>query len=419
MIRRPDARFPPRVLYVVYWGAAEPLGRSLVQPAVKQLARMGVDLTLVTFEKPVDWNRLPERDAIRASLEAEGVRWLPLRYHKRPKLPATLFDVAHGAARGLLVRDRGRFDVVHARTFVGGLIGLALAPALGAKLVYHNEGFYPDEQVDGGVWERGSLAHRTARWLERRLYARAEGVIAVSDRGREDIERILPVPGRSARVVVVPSGVDLERFRPTAVPPGRRPGLRFVYVGSVGARYMLDAIARFVAVSSRELGPVELRVLTREPADRVRHVLLARGLAPASFSIDFVSHEKIPYELARHDVGLFFLTRGLSEHGCSPTKIGEYWACGLPVVSTANVGDTDAIIRRDRVGVIIGEHSEEGYRGAARELVSLLADPELARRCRRAAEQHYDFSVGCDRQLELYRRILPPAGGSMEKTCAA
>jgi len=50
-------RSRPRVLYLVYWGAAEPLGQSLVLPAVKRLARLGVDLSLVTFEKPKDLER--------------------------------------------------------------------------------------------------------------------------------------------------------------------------------------------------------------------------------------------------------------------------------------------------------------------------------------------------------------------------
>jgi hypothetical protein len=40
----------PRVLYISYWGALEQLGQSLVVPAVKKLANMGVEMTLVTFE---------------------------------------------------------------------------------------------------------------------------------------------------------------------------------------------------------------------------------------------------------------------------------------------------------------------------------------------------------------------------------
>jgi glycosyltransferase involved in cell wall biosynthesis len=114
----------------------------------------------------------------------------------------------------------------------------------------------------------------------------------------------------------------------------------------------------------------------------------------------------MPAELRRHDVGLFFLARGTSEHGCSPTKIGEYWACGLPVVTTPNVSDTDEIILRERVGVVVRDHSEPEYRRAIAELRALLADPDLSRRCRAAAEKHYALRPAVERQLALYRDLL-------------
>jgi glycosyltransferase involved in cell wall biosynthesis len=114
----------------------------------------------------------------------------------------------------------------------------------------------------------------------------------------------------------------------------------------------------------------------------------------------------MPAELSQHDAGLYFLKQGLSEHGCSPTRIGEYWACGLPVVITPNVSDTDEIVRREGVGVVVREHSEAGYSEAIRTLAKLLEDPELGARCRWAAEAHYALGPACERQMALYRQVL-------------
>src|SRR5262244_2342590 len=207
-------RSKPKVLYLVYWGAAEPLGQSLVLPAVKRLARLGVDLTLVTFEKPQDLDKQGLMKDIRDSLNESAIQWIPLRYHKRPKIPATAFDFALGCARSILARLRIRPDIIHARTFIGGLMGLVLAPLLGAKLVYHNEGFYPDEQVDAGVWKAGSRPHVMARYLEHTMYARADGIIALSELAKRQIESLPVVEHRGTPVTVVPSCVDLRRFPP-------------------------------------------------------------------------------------------------------------------------------------------------------------------------------------------------------------
>lgn len=401
----------PRVLYIVYWGAMEFLGRSLVVPSVVHLARRGARIALLTFEKEHDLADEGRFGSLRRDLTDAGVEWLPLRYHKWPKWPATGFDLGHGLLRGLMHSCRWHVDLIHARTFTAGPLGLALAQVLHRPLVYHNEGFYPDEQVDGGVWREGSPAHRFARALEARLYSSAAGIVTLSHRAREVVESLPAVQRQATPVTVVPSTVDIARFvRVRTTPRSGADRVRLIYIGSVGARYILDAVGRFAAVCNAELGGVELKILSHSRPDLIRHMLQASGLPEDRWRSGCLPHEAIPGELVEHEVGLFFLSRGLSEHACSPTKIGEYWAAGLPVVSTPNVSDSDAIIRQERVGVIVSDHTLEAYIRASRELWALLGDPELPRRCRAAAERHYALEPACERQWDLYARILARHG---------
>ena len=81
-----------RVLYLSYTGLLEPLGRSQV---LSYLVRLSNEyrVTLVTFEKQ---DELADRDAVaalRAECAALGIDWRPQRYHHRPRLPATLWDL--------------------------------------------------------------------------------------------------------------------------------------------------------------------------------------------------------------------------------------------------------------------------------------------------------------------------------------
>lgn len=399
----------PQVLYIVYWGAAEPLGQALVLPALQRLAELGAELTLVTFEKPTDLARADSMAQLRATLAAQGIRWVPLRYHKRPKVPATAGDILQGCARAIVERLHKRPDIIHARTFIGGLIGMTVAPLLGAKFIYHAEGFYPDEEVDNGVWQAGSAPHRVAKFLEQQLYARADGIIVLSERARRIVADLPAVARRNTPVTVVPSCVNLTRFG-CHLPPAPAPGetLRLVYSGNVGKRYILDQVGRFVAVAA-QMERVHFRILTRVEPDLVASMLSGSGLPQQLWSMASVSYEAMPEELARQHVGLHFLRQGLAEHGGSPTKIGEYWAAGLPVVVTPNAGDTDEIIRRERVGVIVREHSEAEYRRAFGELQSLLADHALADRCRRVAETYYALGPACERQWGLYQSLRASA----------
>lgn len=399
----------PKILYICYWGAAEQLGQSLVVPAVKRMTELGAEITLVTFEKHSDLLKTDEIARIGKELKDSNIFWIPLKYHKSPRNIATLFDITQGVANGLLKRltDK-KFDVVHARTFVGGLIGMTVAPLIGAKFVYHNEGFYPDEQVDGGVWAENSRPHKVAKYLENKMYQRADGIIALSQRAKKIIENIPEVSKKNTPIAVVPSCVDLNRFylneNQTVVSQEK---LNLVYIGSVGNRYILDKMGAFINTLKGEFPDkkVSFQVYSKASEELITKMLKEGGLSATDWLLEAIEYREMPKRLHEHQAGLFFLTKGISEHGCSPTKIGEYWASGLPVITTPNVSDTDEIIRRERVGIIVEDHSIDSYIKACLDLRELLKDSELSIRCRRAAEKYYSLDIGCQNQIELYENV--------------
>ncbi|MFV0389622.1 MAG: glycosyltransferase [Pyrinomonadaceae bacterium] len=391
----------PRVLYVSYWGALEQLGQSLVVPAVKKLAQMGVEITLVTFEKPHDLARKGEMERVRVLFEEDKIEWIPLKYHKG--IRATPFDISNGLLQGISKRVQKKYDIVHARTYIGGLIGLVLAPLIGAKFIYHNEGFYPDEQVDGGFWGLNSRPYKVAKYLENKMYQRADAIISLSHRAKAILVNDFP----NTPIIVVPSCVDLERFDlPKTKPVFSDDEIKLVYIGSVGGRYILDKIGAFVAASRKTGINVKLQIYSKADKNLIGQMLDASGLEREAWSLEAVPYTEMPKRLAEHQAGLFFLTQGLSEHGCSPTKIGEYWAIGLPVITSSGVSDTDDIINREKVGVIVKEHSEQAYQTAFLDLCKLLQDNALPARCRKSAESHYALLPACERQVALYDELL-------------
>lgn len=397
-----------RVLYITYWGAAEPLGQSLVLPPIEVLSTQGVEFALISFEKSADLGRTASIQGLESRVRQSGVTWHRLRYHKHPRVPATLFDIIHGWLRAVNVGRRLHATVVHGRTFVGGLVGRAAATTLGLPFIYHNEGFYPDEMVDGGFWRQDSLQYRAAKRLEDMMYDTASGLVVLSQGAATAIRARQSVARRNTPMAVVPSCVDLDRFRLLSRPRTPLAPLSLVYSGAVGGRYQLDRIGRFVAQVARST-PVRLQVYSREAIATVSSMLDSGGLPRALWSAEFVPHSQMPAALARHHAGLFFLASGTSEHGCSPTKIGEYWACGLPVVTTPGVSDTDGLIARFRAGVIIEGHDDVAYERAAQQLKELLSDTGLDQRCRDAAEEHYALRPACDRQRSIYEQVVERA----------
>ena len=80
-----------RVLYISYNGMLDPLGQSQVIPYLKELSRVGVQFTLLSFERSQAFTAegVETCAALRRELAANGIDWHWLRYHKTPSLPGS------------------------------------------------------------------------------------------------------------------------------------------------------------------------------------------------------------------------------------------------------------------------------------------------------------------------------------------
>jgi glycogen synthase len=69
------------------------------------------------------------------------------------------------------------------------------------------------------------------------------------------------------------------------------------------------------------------------------------------------------------------------------------------------VGDVDAILERDRVGVTLSDSTEGGRREAMRALVALSEEPDVKARCVAAAFRTFSLADGVRAYDALYREL--------------
>src|SRR5262249_14370542 len=147
---------------------------------------------------------------------------------------------------------------------------------------------------------------------------------------------------------------------------------------------------------------------TQDPA-RFLHPASSRGLRCI---VRTAGRDDVPRFLSASDAGLSFVLPAPSKRACSPIKNGEYLACRVPIVTTAEIGDYSDLVRRRRVGAVVDELGPEGYRRASASLRDLLVDPGLPHRCRAAALEEVGMEeIVVPRYLALYRELLGPAPG--------
>ena len=131
------------------------------------------------------------------------------------------------------------------------------------------------------------------------------------------------------------------------------------------------------------------------------------GLRPGpDYTIASTDPDGVAPLLAQARSSIMFIKPVECKVGSSPTKFGESLAAGVPVIVNSGIGDTEEIIRRNRVGVVVDDLSEIGYEKAAEELMGLLGEGEaLRRRCVSVAERSFSLDLGIARYAGVYERI--------------
>lgn len=399
----------PKVLYISYDGMLEPLGQSQVLAYLEKLTDL-VDFHLVSFEKPGDRVDAAKVAALRNRLAVAGISWHPLTYHKAPSVPATFYDLGVGILVSLWLVLRHRIAFIHARSYPPALIGLVVKRLTSVRLLFDMRGLWADERVDGGLWPPGGRLYRTVKRIERTLLLGADQIVTLTERSKVEIERFPYLVGQAhAPISVITTCADLERFSQGQGPPPQV--FTLGYVGSLGTWYLFDEVlAAFLAIRRRR-PDARLFIVNRKDHDFIRERLAAYQIDPSCVTIQAADHRDVPAAIAGMTAGTAIIKPVYSKLASAPTKLAEYLGCGVPCLGNTGVGDMDAVLEGERVGVALDSFEPAAMDHAVDRLLALCDEPGIANRCRAAAERHFSLEIGAAQYRVIYQQLLAPEIG--------
>lgn len=390
-------------LYLTRNGLLEPLGQSQVLAYLRGLSR-GYRITLITYEKDEDRADAARMAAMRAECERLGIRWLPQRFRPRPKVIAPALSMLRMV---WLVRREVRGQgarLIHARSYIPAAVAMIVSRLTGVPFIFDMRALWPEELITAGRLRRGSLLHRAIVAAQQACLRRAGAVVSLTHAAVDHLNRISPADIAGQRVAVIPTCADLDRFVPRAQKPQRR------VIGCLGTVlsgwFRLDWLASFLDTAAKHDPAAVFELTTRDDPAQVRAALDPDGHLGERLRIAPSAPEYVQRVLQAQTASVMFYAGGqVSELGRSPTRMAEILGCGLPIVANDGVGDVARIIRDYRVGILAPGPDAQAMETAWSELLALLKDPDLASRCRKAAEEVFSLEAGTASYARLYHQL--------------
>ena len=234
------------------------------------------------------------------------------------------------------IRAISTSDVVYVRWHFAALPTAILARAVRTPLVVEVNGTTEDVIAAWPSMRRfHGVIDRAGRWVLRL----ADGIVAVT----EGLAQWAAASG-AHRTVVVPNGVDVDRFAPAQNPPCLDDDPR-PYVAFVGALAPWQGVEVMVDALGHPSWPDDVALVVA--GDGVLRELCLESRGHGMRYLGPISHDAVPALLAGAIASISVQTgrSGRAGVGCSPIKLYEGLACGRPVIATDVPG----------VGEVVGE----------------------------------------------------------------
>ncbi len=406
-----------QVLYISYDGMTDNLGQSQVIPYLKGLTEKGYHFTILSFEKAENYKK--NKQNIAKILADANIYWHPLNYTYTPPVVSTIKDIRTLLKIAEVLHKERTFSIVHCRSYISAFAGLALQRKYGVKFIFDMRGFWPDERVEGNIWNKNNLVFNLVynyfKRQENKYFNNSDYTISLTETGKTEIQSWLNIKNNPIPIEVIPCCADFNHFKRSDTQYFETANLKkkfnlntddFVlsYLGSVGTWYMLDEMLDFFKVLLARKPNAKFLFITGEPESIILSAAEEKNISAEHFIIESSPRELVPVYIALSTVSIFFIKPVFSKKASSPTKMAEILGMGIPIICNDNVGDVGQIINETGVGIAISNFNSESYLNAINKIDSLLKiDPS---QISQSAISRFSLNGGVEKYDSVYKKVL-------------
>ena len=389
-----------KALYFSYDGLLDPLGQSQIVPYISAISAAGHSLTIVSYEKV---ERSKEKiKLMERKLQKIGVNWVRLEFRS-----GKFWAIKRLISGVLLIRKLCsdlQPDFIHLRGFVPSVIFQLSRSTV--PFLYDFRGFALGEWVDIGKINPSSLLHRVLNRLDKKAVKSASGLVVLEESAKRLLQETYDVP--NVPLKVIRTCTDVKRYtKRKNVHKKESSALRFVFLG--GARFPYRPDLALMLIENLIEHGVDCNIDFINEGDRgfIEKTIDLTSIPKEKVRILGCEHSEIPDILATYDCGIVMVESSHWRRVCSPTKMGEYLAGGLPVLSLEGIDAIDELSERTTCVATVSHEELLGHfqEGRVKQVVSFIRSMGVTQKCQILALDEFDLELAGKLYVELYSEM--------------
>jgi glycosyltransferase involved in cell wall biosynthesis len=388
-----------KIFFLTYWGFNEGLSQSTVIPNLKLLSDS--DTIDKVFYFSIE--RYSSRLEVSNTFNNTKIIHFPFYSKKFGNIIFTkLFDWIRKKDFLSKVVNDNKPDLVICRGAMAGAFGVMLYKKYNIPFVVESFEPHADYMFNSGSWKKNRLRYIVQKKNEKEIKKYAQYIITVSENYKRQLiqsENVEP-----QKVKVVPCFVNDQLFmfnQEKRVWIRKELGLIEstivgIYSGKFGGIYY-DKEAFKLFKESLDFFKEDFYLIILSPDDKEQ---IENKLSAVNFPLNQVYIAKVQYHevtdyLSAADFAFNLHVSSTVSHAFSPIKNGEYWANGLPIIISRNIGDDSEIIQKEGVGAVMNINDSNSIVSALGAINIKIEKQEEYRQLARWTSQKYrDEKIG-------------------------
>ena len=364
--------------YLTMDSLQEGVGASQVLSYIKKLSD-DCDVTLVSFEKSE-----PSK-SLKTEMQNNNIAWKPLAFGK--------FGPVGAISRLIrLWKLTPSHSPVHAR---GDLVALVCFLKFNRRFLWDCRALMSDQRASLDNSKYKALNFLLLRLIERVVANRSTKINVLTKVAK--LELMSRYGLSDTKFSILPTCVDLEKFRMTKIP--NLEVINILISGTVSAAYDIE-LMNLIILELKKSVKVNVTIALSMGHTNKWQELYSDEVVRLEFS-------EMPKAVADSTIGFAIWKNdlGVALKGVSSTKVAEFLATGRPVIVNSLQGDIGNIVSKFGVGLATNNRTPEDITFYGQEILRLISDPLIELKCRNVAEKFYNLDGAVSELKGIYSQL--------------